>query len=353
MSRIMRKKDSYTIITPIPSFIPRQLALDILHAHSEIITLNPLVLSHAPIPAPRNAAADEFYSTWYEITERIQYVPGLGSLGAGKISFKGCFHDTPWGLQTHIYAPMGVDLRTTYRIAGNEPGEPPAPTELGLLQLGAPSDGLYLREDNQIRCNIALLGFVRSQLKAASHEMMQRLVKKAELLDAGILRAMFCNGRLRTVNPHDLSNAAGQADLARSMSLSPRPHSLSPRLAPTPTPGPASRPGYQPLAPPQPAPPLVELPGDFVQPRDPTQLQVCGGVASAQSSPSFSSGTLCEYGFSPPQSPGLPPSLQPGAGAFREFKHVQQHHQLPTVKIKRDPHAGEVPPCLGSTKQMS
>lgn len=98
---MLRKKEVYTQITPLPSHIPRQLAIDILHSHSEIITLNPLVLEHHPIKAPRDAAADEYYSTWYEITERIQYLPGMGKLGSGKISFKGCFHDMPWGMTQH------------------------------------------------------------------------------------------------------------------------------------------------------------------------------------------------------------------------------------------------------------
>jgi hypothetical protein len=148
---MLKKKEVYTTITPIPGFIPRQLAIDILHSHSEVITLNPLVLSHKPIPAPRDAASDEFYSTWYEITERIQYVPGLGKMGSGRISFNGCFHDMPWGLQTHIYAPMGVDLRNKYRIAGNQPGvESPEPPEIGLAELGIPSDGLGVTTSDQI-----------------------------------------------------------------------------------------------------------------------------------------------------------------------------------------------------------
>ncbi|KAG5983897.1 hypothetical protein E4U55_006809 [Claviceps digitariae] len=63
---MLRKKEAFTVITPIPasSFMPRQIALDIFHSHGEVITLNPLVLDHKPIPAPRDATADEFYSTW-------------------------------------------------------------------------------------------------------------------------------------------------------------------------------------------------------------------------------------------------------------------------------------------------
>ncbi|CAK7566787.1 MAG: hypothetical protein SEPTF4163_004739 [Sporothrix epigloea] len=216
---MLRKKELVTIITPIPGFIPRQLAIDILHSHSEVITLNPLVLEHKPIKAPRDASSDEYYSTWYEIIERIQYVPGLGRLGSGKLAFNGCFHDMPWGLQAHIYAPMNTDLKYKYRIAGNQPGiEPPETLEMGLAALGAPSDGLYLREDVEVKCSIAAMSFVKSQLKAASKLMVQRIIKKAELIDAGQLRAMLENGRLKTINPADRSTMSDSASPASSSS---------------------------------------------------------------------------------------------------------------------------------------
>ncbi|KAB5571976.1 hypothetical protein GE09DRAFT_651334 [Coniochaeta sp. 2T2.1] len=204
MSTMFKKKEVFTVITPIPGFIPRQLAIDILHSHSEVITLNPLVLEHKPISAPRDAQADEFYSTWYEITERIQYIPGMGRMGSGTIKFNGCFHDMPWGLQTHIYAPMNVDLRNKYRIAGNQPGvEAPEQPEIGLKQLGAPADGLYLREDIEIKCNVTIMSFVKGELKKAGKEMVARIIKKAELLDAGVLQGMIENGKLKTLNPSD------------------------------------------------------------------------------------------------------------------------------------------------------
>ncbi|KAL2803137.1 hypothetical protein BJX63DRAFT_437244 [Aspergillus granulosus] len=194
---MLRKKESYVVTTPIPSSVPRALALDILHSHSEIITLNPLVLSHKPIKAPRSAPADEYYSTWYEITERVQVVPGLGKMGSGKISFKGCFHDEPWGLMTHTYAPMSVDVKNHYRIVGNEPGESPD------LETNAPGEGLFLRQDVTIECNLTLISFVKGQMKTSTKVLVDRFLKKAELLDAGVLQGMFEDGKLRTFNPAD------------------------------------------------------------------------------------------------------------------------------------------------------
>ncbi|KAK4150770.1 hypothetical protein C8A00DRAFT_17733 [Chaetomidium leptoderma] len=231
---MLRRKDKFTIITPIPGFIPRQLAIDILHSHSEVITLNPLVLGHKPIAAPHNAETDEYYSTWYEITERIQLLPGMGKMGSSTIKFNGCFHDMPWGLQTHIYAPMNVDLRNTYRIAGNQSGvESPEIPEIGL---NVPSDGLYLREDIEIKCNITVLSFVKSQLKKAGGEMVKRIIKKAELLDAGVLSAMIEDGKLKTINPADRSNPV-RSPLPSPTSLRYSPSvSGSPPLGSPPTP---------------------------------------------------------------------------------------------------------------------
>ncbi|PHH69813.1 hypothetical protein CDD80_6471 [Ophiocordyceps camponoti-rufipedis] len=286
---VLRRKVAYTVVTPIPGFIPRQLALDILHAHSEVITLNPLVLSHRPVPAPRTAATDEYYSTWYEIVERIQCLPGVG----GTISFVGCFHDMPWGLQTHVYAPMGIDLRNRYRIAGNQPGiEPPdAHRELGL---DAPADGLYLREDIEIRCNFALTSFVRAQLKAASKEMIRRFIKKAELLDAGILQAMMDRGRLQTVNPNDRSRPLPPSSLLLSTRMPSSPSPSSPGLV--------HHSSVHKSLPPTPA--VVELPADSCQPSTPTPYRTVSAPSTVPSTaPDDSDDARWSHGRLSPSSP--------------------------------------------------
>lgn len=301
---MLRKKETYTVVTPIPTYIPRQLAIDILQSHSEVIALNPLVLSHKPIPAPRNAAADEYYSTWYEITQRVQFIPGVGKMGSGQITFNGCFHDMPWGLQTHIYAPLSVDLRNKYRIGGNQPDvEPPEQRELGMETLGIPSNGLYLRQEAEIKCNIAMMSFVKSELQKACKDMVDRIIKKAELLDSGALQAMFENGKLKTVNPNDSSNLPHAHGMARgSTPLSPTGSFASPRMGHTST-------FYSPDAVPQgapqsPSPPqhspqqyvhsfhapparppkghsvVLELPGDYMHMNP-------GGIPSPQPSPAL------------------------------------------------------------------
>lgn len=164
-----------------------------------MIKLNPLVTDVKLVDAPRDAAADEYYSSWYEINQVITWGFGLKK----KISFRGCFHDQPWGLQSHVYAPMGVDLRNKYKIGGNQPGEPREARELGV---NTPQDGLYLREDHEIVCAVPLTAsFVKKEMQSATAIMIDRLTRKAELLEEGKLHALFEDGKLKTAKP---SNAA-------------------------------------------------------------------------------------------------------------------------------------------------
>lgn len=264
---MMKKKATYTNITPIPSFIPRQLAVDILHSHGEIIELNPLVTGFEPIKAPRDAPSDEYYSTWYEISQRIQFVPGIGKLGSGSIKFNGCFHDMPWGLQTHTYAPGGVDLRNKWQICGNQPDEEPVQRELGI---GAPPEGLYLREDIEIKCNVTMINFVKKELKAASKVLVDRLIKKAELLDAGALSAIMENGKLRTVNPADRSSKNGSLRPNSQHTMYDKPQT-SPRLSNYPQPYGQQHSRNNSVSATQDV--IMELPGDFSYPQpSPTHL---------------------------------------------------------------------------------
>ena len=221
MNEAMVKRTVYTKITPLPSHIPRQLALDMLHSHGEVISINPLVTGHKPIDAPRDAAADEFFAQWYEITEIITWGFGFKK----KIAFKGVFYDLPNGLQTHTYAPMGVDLRNKWTVRGNQPGEPKEPRELGVE---TPLEGLYLREDVEIECNYALTSFVKKEMKAAAGVMVDRLTRKAELLTDGEMHAMFEDGQLKTSKP----NAYNQNMLSHRDTGMKSPAMSSPGLSP-------------------------------------------------------------------------------------------------------------------------
>jgi hypothetical protein len=88
------------------------------------------------------------------------------------------------------------DLRCSYKIGGNQPGEPREPVELGVNK---PTDGLYLREDINIDLHIPVpSGFVKKEMQNSSATMISRMKRKAELLDEGRLLAMFEDGKLKT-----------------------------------------------------------------------------------------------------------------------------------------------------------
>ena len=152
--------------------------LETLHDHFAMIDLNPLVTERHPIKPPPNATAEEFHCKWYAVTDKINYLPGVYS---GSLTFNGCFHDLPDGLQTHIYAPMGLNMKGRWTLGGTLPGEPIQPVEIGL---GVPKQGLWLREDVDMKCNFAMVKFVKGTTKKAHGALVQRLVERSQLIEA-------------------------------------------------------------------------------------------------------------------------------------------------------------------------
>ncbi|KAM4060369.1 hypothetical protein HRG_002061 [Hirsutella rhossiliensis] len=168
----MSTRNVFTVLTPLPPSITRETAVGFLHNHVEMIDLNPLVTDRHPIDPPPHASPEEQSCIWFSVTDRLAHWPG------SHVSFTCAFHDLERGLQTHCYAPLGVDIRETWSVAGSLPGEPREPVELGL---GAPASGLYLREDVDLRCNFVMATFVKRTLKRAHATLVEHLVAKAQL----------------------------------------------------------------------------------------------------------------------------------------------------------------------------
>lgn len=209
------KRSIFTTITPLPPTVSRETAVSMLHSHSEMIELNPLVIRHEKCKPPANAPPDEFHCTWYELTDRITYLPGI----KGQVSYKACFHDLPRGLQTHVYAPAGLEIKEKWSIGGNEPGEEREVIELGLSNLGVPREGLYLREDVDMNCNIFLTGFVKRTLNKAHKVLIERLVVKADLADDKKIRDMYARNSTFT-GVSSLRVASPDPSLAYNRSMS-------------------------------------------------------------------------------------------------------------------------------------
>ncbi|KFX90191.1 hypothetical protein O988_08305 [Pseudogymnoascus sp. VKM F-3808] len=175
----MSKRSVFTTITPLPPSVTRKHVLDTFHNHREMIDLNPLVEERHVIKPPPQATPEEFHCIWYEVTDRVQYLPG--GMYSGKVSYPVCFHDLPNGIQTHCYAPMGLEIKGKWSLGGSLPGEPREAVEMGL---NVPLVGLYVREDVDMRCNIMLTNFVKKTFKKSHAQLVQRLSLKAQLQEA-------------------------------------------------------------------------------------------------------------------------------------------------------------------------
>lgn len=111
----MSKRTTFTTISPLPLTISRQVVLDFLHNHEEMIDLNPLVKERHRIDPPSHATADEQFCIWYSLTDKISYLPG--GLADGDVTYTCAFNNLLNGLQTHCYAPAGLSKVPGCRIA--------------------------------------------------------------------------------------------------------------------------------------------------------------------------------------------------------------------------------------------
>ncbi|KXT13332.1 hypothetical protein AC579_6032 [Pseudocercospora musae] len=173
----MSKRSLITNITPLPSSISRDTAVAQLHDHRAMIELNPLVLRHEPTDPPPNATPDEAQlGTWYLITDEIHYLPG--GVVKGEVSYKACFYDLPLGIQTHVFAPAGVDIKSKWSVGGNVPGK--EPREASELGVNKPKDGLYIKEELHLRCNLFMSTFVKKNLKKSHLVIVDKIIERAK-----------------------------------------------------------------------------------------------------------------------------------------------------------------------------
>ncbi|KAJ5953561.1 hypothetical protein N7454_000457 [Penicillium verhagenii] len=162
----------FTIVTPLPACITPETVLKLLHSHAEMIKLNPLVSNFQQCDPPENVPADEQEFIWYEITDKVAYLPW--NLLSGEVTFKACFYDLPTGLQTHVYAPMGLDMKESWSIERNVGEDPAEAIASGLA--GEASRGWCLREDIDMQCNMLMTGFVKKTLKTSHASLIDQLI---------------------------------------------------------------------------------------------------------------------------------------------------------------------------------
>ncbi|KAF1944878.1 hypothetical protein EJ02DRAFT_419936 [Clathrospora elynae] len=199
----MPKTVMFTTITPLPAGITRTSVLDMYHDHLAMIDLNPLVVERFNCKPPVYAPTNEYWSTWYTIKDKVSYLPA--GLATGSVSYHACFQNTSEGLQTHVYAPLGLDIQGKWSVGGQLPGEPKPLPEPGLK---TPRRGLYIREDVKMTCSSLLLGFVKRTFKDSHGHLVDKLVERAHILESN-----FANERLQALRNVDPAERMGHGDI--------------------------------------------------------------------------------------------------------------------------------------------
>jgi hypothetical protein len=131
------------------------------------------------------------------------FTDGLGNAcdcgdGDAAVTSRCQHHSSILGLIVDLFCQLLRDCAHDSRILHSPvPSEPWGPRQLSDK---GPIDGPYLQGDVESTCDFAIVAYVKKNLQKASAVLIARMLKKAELLDAGQLHAMIENERRKTVN---------------------------------------------------------------------------------------------------------------------------------------------------------
>jgi hypothetical protein len=162
----MQRQSELSSLTLLHSSFSEEAIIEKLHDHGAMIEQNPLVIHYERCQPPADAP-DEALHTWYALTDRIDFIPGVLQ---GKIRYRASFLNTPRGLITHIYAPLGVVTRNEWSVCSNRTGAEVEP------ELKDKPEGLYLREKVDLRCPLGTAFFVRRSIEKSHSTLVARLV---------------------------------------------------------------------------------------------------------------------------------------------------------------------------------
>ncbi|OGM48616.1 hypothetical protein ABOM_001972 [Aspergillus bombycis] len=161
----MTVENRFTSTSILPPSITSERVMEVLHNHVTMVKLNPLVIDLQRCEPHEDAPETDRDLVWYEITDKVSYLP-FGLL-SGQVKYKACFEDLPMGLQTHIYAPLGLCTKNTWTVEGQ-------------------MDELQLKEDVLMKCNILVAPFVKATIKASHGPLVERLIMEAKLPDGDL-----------------------------------------------------------------------------------------------------------------------------------------------------------------------
>ncbi|PQE25111.1 hypothetical protein CJF31_00005967 [Rutstroemia sp. NJR-2017a BVV2] len=174
-----------SVLTPVPAHIPRPRILSLLHDHTRMITLNPLVTAHHLLSSDasskisldffRQEAKDLWPSDAYPgCTDIWEITDDMGSAKNGessgwrgswaskfipeKITYNSSLQDREDGMVSVTHAPMGVHSVTSWVVREVE---------------GEGEKKWVLEERGEVRASRFLMGFIKTTLQE-SHQKLVR-----------------------------------------------------------------------------------------------------------------------------------------------------------------------------------
>ncbi|KAK5723735.1 hypothetical protein LTR15_005435 [Elasticomyces elasticus] len=150
------------VITPVTQDVRTDSIINILHDHSFLITMSPIVTRHKE--SDRELATGKVtYNVWENI------VPF--KLFNYEIEFKCAFQDKPDGVISWIEAPMGFTSKADYTV-GPE----------GVWDGG----GNVIEEQIESNCNVLLKPFVEWTMVGVRRKMHLEIIAKAREMARGV-----------------------------------------------------------------------------------------------------------------------------------------------------------------------
>jgi hypothetical protein len=153
-------RTTFTVITPtpIPSDIPRQDVVNLLHNHIAMMDMNPLVISHTPFPLPHATPP------WDSAFLVVDTLPCCCC--KPKITYTVLFRNTPEGLETETKPSfLGITTKSVWAFEQQRTGD------------GANS-GLVLFETVKVTCPCFVRPFVVDETTSSRQELSQKFLDR-------------------------------------------------------------------------------------------------------------------------------------------------------------------------------
>ncbi|EMC98340.1 hypothetical protein BAUCODRAFT_121236 [Baudoinia panamericana UAMH 10762] len=154
-----------TVTDPIPVNVDSKGVVDLLHDHSFLITMSPIVTRHSEVS--RDPVTQK---VTYDVWENLDLLPfGLWKY---ELRFTAAFENKADGVITHIEAPMGFQSKADYTVRGKQ----------GFEESGA----MELNEAIESSCSHIFRPFVEWTMVPVRRKMHAQIIARAHEMQHGI-----------------------------------------------------------------------------------------------------------------------------------------------------------------------